>query len=62
MGKSVGGSYFHNPGTEPLRYVTVGDVILETAERWPDRPAVRSVHQDKTISYAELMRQVCNNI
>ncbi|XP_049868024.1 medium-chain acyl-CoA ligase ACSF2, mitochondrial [Pectinophora gossypiella] len=50
-------SYLHNPGTEPLNYSTLGDVILETAHKYPGRVAVKSVHEGVTLTYEELLTQ-----
>ncbi|CAH2229983.1 medium-chain acyl-CoA ligase ACSF2, mitochondrial isoform X1 [Pararge aegeria] len=55
--RTENGSYFHNPGTEPLTVATLGDVIAETAHKYPGRVAVRSVHEDLTITYEELLNQ-----
>ncbi|XP_045768061.1 medium-chain acyl-CoA ligase ACSF2, mitochondrial [Maniola jurtina] len=51
------GSYFHNPGCEPLTAATLGDVIAETAHKYPGRVAVRSVHEDLTVTYEELLNR-----
>ncbi|CAH0714219.1 unnamed protein product, partial [Brenthis ino] len=49
------GSYLHNPGSEPVSLATLGDVIAETAHKYPDRIAIRSIHEDVTITYEELI-------
>ncbi|PZC85083.1 hypothetical protein B5X24_HaOG202847 [Helicoverpa armigera] len=54
---AAGQSYLKNPGTEPLKQTTLGDVIAKSVNKYPDRVAIRSVHEDVTITYAELLRQ-----
>ncbi|XP_045447730.1 medium-chain acyl-CoA ligase ACSF2, mitochondrial [Melitaea cinxia] len=51
------GSYLRNPGSEPLTHATLGDVIAETAHKYPGRVAIRSVHEDLTITYEDLLNQ-----
>ncbi|CAK1601302.1 unnamed protein product [Parnassius mnemosyne] len=50
-------SYLRNPGSEPLTIATLGDVLAESAQKYPDRVAVRSVHEDITLTYEELLTQ-----
>lgn len=40
-----------------LRAVTIGDVLAETAQRFPGHPAL--IYQGRTINYGELIHQVC---
>ncbi|XP_046962672.1 medium-chain acyl-CoA ligase ACSF2, mitochondrial [Vanessa cardui] len=49
--------YLHNLGTEPLIHATLGDVIAESAHRYPGRIAIRSMHEDISITYDELMNR-----
>ncbi|CAH2108074.1 unnamed protein product [Euphydryas editha] len=51
------GSYLRNPGSEPLTHATLGDVIAETAHKYPGRVAIRSVHEDITLTYEDLLKQ-----
>lgn len=51
-------SYLKNPGTEPLCYDTLGDVIAQTVDKYPGRIAVKSVHEDVTVNYEQLLKQV----
>uniref|UniRef100_A0A2H1WA28 Medium-chain acyl-CoA ligase ACSF2, mitochondrial n=1 Tax=Spodoptera frugiperda TaxID=7108 RepID=A0A2H1WA28_SPOFR len=53
----AGQSYLHNPGSEPLSYDSLGEVIEQTVNKYPDRVAIRSLHEDITITYAELLKQ-----
>lgn len=48
----------HNLGSEPLTLDTLGDVIAQTVDKYPDRIAVRSAFENSTITYAELLKQV----
>uniref|UniRef100_A0A0A9WJH9 Medium-chain acyl-CoA ligase ACSF2, mitochondrial n=1 Tax=Lygus hesperus TaxID=30085 RepID=A0A0A9WJH9_LYGHE len=50
---SGGHSYFHNPGSEALRAVTVGQLLDAAAAEWPDRKAVVSIHENKTLTFSE---------
>ncbi|KOB71613.1 AMP dependent coa ligase [Operophtera brumata] len=50
-------SYLQNPGTEPLTSATLGDVIAETAHKYPGRVAVKSLHEGISITYEELLTQ-----
>ncbi|KOB75663.1 Uncharacterized protein OBRU01_07159, partial [Operophtera brumata] len=50
-------SYLQNPGSEPLASATLGDVIAETAHKYPGRVAVKSLHEGITITYEELLTQ-----
>ncbi|CAB3223913.1 unnamed protein product [Arctia plantaginis] len=49
--------YLKNPGSELLCYDTLGDVIAQTVDKYPDRVAVKSVHEDVTITYEQLLKQ-----
>ncbi len=46
-------SYARGPD-RPLLEVTIGDLLHRTAERFPDRPAVISRHQNRRLTWAEL--------
>ncbi|KAI5643379.1 AMP-binding enzyme domain-containing protein [Phthorimaea operculella] len=50
-------SYLHNPGSEPLMYRTLADAFQVTADKYPGRVAVRSVHEDVTLTYEDLLTQ-----
>ncbi|KAF2897794.1 hypothetical protein ILUMI_08381 [Ignelater luminosus] len=50
-------SYRHNPGKEPLRSLTVGNLIQLTAERYPERMALISKHQNDRLTYQELLEK-----
>ncbi|XP_013142902.1 PREDICTED: acyl-CoA synthetase family member 2, mitochondrial [Papilio polytes] len=50
-------SYLHNPGCEPLTIATLGDVLAESANKYPNRIAIRSIHEDLTLTYEELLTQ-----
>ncbi|XP_072938982.1 medium-chain acyl-CoA ligase ACSF2, mitochondrial [Epargyreus clarus] len=47
--------YLHNPGTEPLTHSTLGDVIKDTAHKYPGRVAVKSIYENSTLTYEELL-------
>ena len=48
---SLSESYGEN---RPLLELTIGDLLARTAERFPDRPAVVSRHQDARMTWTEL--------
>ncbi|XP_053612968.1 medium-chain acyl-CoA ligase ACSF2, mitochondrial [Plodia interpunctella] len=50
-------SYVKHPGAEPLNYDTYGQVLQKTVEKYPGRVAVRSLHEDVTFTYDELLTQ-----
>ena len=47
-------SYAHGASPVPLFGETIGDNLDRIAQRFPDRDAVVSVHQDRRLTYAEL--------
>jgi fatty-acyl-CoA synthase len=49
-------SYARGPA-RPLLELTVGDLLQRTADRFPDRLAVASRHQEKRLTWAELSAQ-----
>lgn len=48
----------HNPGKEPLRCLTVGNLIQLTTEKYPDRLALVSRSQNERFTYQELLEKV----
>ena len=51
-------SYLKNPGSEPLSFATLGNVLEATAHKYPNRVAIKSLHEDVTFSYEELLSKV----
>ncbi len=51
-------SYFHRGGTTALTGLTIPEHFAGIAQRFPDRPAVVSLHQRRCLSYAELAEEV----
>lgn len=51
-------SYWANNGTEPLKNLTIGNLIKESVIMYKDRIAVSSVHQGVKLTYTELHNQV----
>jgi fatty-acyl-CoA synthase len=47
-------SYFRGPDAALLERTT-GEQLAEAAERWPDRPAIISCHQNRRLSWADLL-------
>ncbi|XP_050673878.1 medium-chain acyl-CoA ligase ACSF2, mitochondrial isoform X2 [Leptidea sinapis] len=54
-------SYLHNPGCEPLTYSNMGKVLEDTVNKYPNRVAIKSIHEDLTITYEELLSKVLIN-
>lgn len=51
-------SYMHNIGTRPLRYANIGQVLNETANKFPDRFSLISCMEGKRITFAETLDKV----
>jgi len=51
-------SYYKGPKHEPLKYMTVGHLVDEAAEKYPNRDAVVSVHQNRKITFSDLKHEV----
>ena len=49
-------SYAHGPRRKLLE-LTIGDLLQRTAERFPDRLAVASCHQNERLTWAELSEE-----
>ncbi|KAL0880649.1 hypothetical protein ABMA27_001871 [Loxostege sticticalis] len=50
-------SYMRHTGSEPLVQATISQVFLETVNKYPNRVAIRSVHEDVTLTYEQLLNQ-----
>jgi len=50
-------SYFHRGGDTPLLWATISDHVRAVAQRFPDHEAIVSRHQNRRLSYAQLMEQ-----
>ncbi|KAK5649163.1 hypothetical protein RI129_004055 [Pyrocoelia pectoralis] len=48
-------SYFHNPGSKPLNYLTIGNVFETAAEKYGQTEAIVSVYDNRRITYEELL-------
>jgi fatty-acyl-CoA synthase len=49
-------SYARGPA-RPLLELTIGDLLQQTADRYPERPALVSRHQDRRLTWAELSNE-----
>lgn len=47
-------SYMHNPGTEPLCALTIGQVIAKAVKNWKDKDAVISIYQGHRFTFGEI--------
>lgn len=50
-------SYFHNPGEEPLRPLTIGKLLKQASEIYGKRDAIVSYHQNKRLTFEETLFQ-----
>lgn len=50
-------SYFHRGGDTPLEWATIPVHVRNVAERFPDNEAIVSIHQNRRLTYAQLMQQ-----
>ena len=50
-------SYIHKLGDQPLKYITIGQLLQETASKFGDRKAVISVHQNEFLTFSELLQK-----
>lgn len=48
-------SYFHNVGAEPLKYRTLGQQLALTADKYGDREAIVSCHENVRLTYSEVL-------
>jgi hypothetical protein len=55
-------SYLHNTGTEPLRHLTLGQLVDIAAERRPDGEAFVSVYQGLRLTFGEVREQVSSSL
>jgi len=51
-------SYAYGASTHPLLKETIGENLRKTVERYPDKDALISVHQNYKVSYADLWQQI----
>ncbi|KAL4113744.1 hypothetical protein QTP88_017321 [Uroleucon formosanum] len=51
-------SYYKGPKHESLKFMTVGNLIDEAAEKYPNREAIVSVHQNRKITFSDLKHEV----
>lgn len=51
-------SYVNGPSTEALKFLTIGDALVEAAQRWPDHEALVARHQDTRWTFAQLNQRV----
>lgn len=58
--ESTGLSYYHNPGTMPLIYRTIGQQLELSAKKYPNTGALISDHENKTITFPEILERVSN--
>lgn len=52
-------SYYKGPKNVSLKHMTVGNLIDQTAEMYPNREAIVAVQQNRKITFSELKYEVC---
>jgi hypothetical protein len=52
-------SYVHCPGVLPLSGATVGQLIQTAAEKWPQKEALFSAHQEIRLTFHDVHTKVC---
>ncbi|CAG9785433.1 unnamed protein product [Diatraea saccharalis] len=50
-------SYLHHPGSEPLANITLSEQLVQVVNRYPNRIALRSVYEDLSLTYDQLLTQ-----
>ncbi|XP_014603824.1 PREDICTED: acyl-CoA synthetase family member 2, mitochondrial [Polistes canadensis] len=48
-------SYISNPGNKPLRDQTIGKLLEEAVEKWPNNECIVSDHQNIRLTYSEVL-------
>lgn len=51
-------SYYRGARNEPLKEMTVGNLIDFAAENYPNREAIVSIHQNRRITFFDLKHEV----
>src|SRR5690348_12465927 len=51
-------SHFKGPTEPPKLQSTIGEALVSAADRWGDRDALVSVHQDLRFTYRQMLEQV----
>lgn len=51
-------SYFKGSKTDPLKFMTVGNLVDQAAENYPTREAIVSIHQNQRITFSKLKHKV----
>jgi hypothetical protein len=51
-------SYFHQLGPEPLKFSSIGQVLKQTAIKYPDREALVSCSENSRLTFAEALDKV----
>ena len=50
-------SYIHHIGEQPLKYITIGRLLAEAANKFGQRKAIISVHQNKFLTFSDLLQK-----
>lgn len=51
-------SYWKNSGTEPLKCFTIGELVRQSAEKFDNRIAINSLHQESKLTFRQVQTQV----
>ncbi|XP_063917984.1 medium-chain acyl-CoA ligase ACSF2, mitochondrial-like [Zophobas morio] len=50
-------SYIHHIGEQPLQYITIGRLLENAADKFGDRKAIISTHQNQSVTFSELLQK-----
>lgn len=58
LSSAANASYIHQRGSQPLKFLNVGQLLDQTAQKFPDREALISCSEDSRITFAETLEKV----
>lgn len=47
----------HHIGKDPLKAITIGQLLEQTAQKYPERPALISRYQNKVLTFRDILTQ-----
>ncbi|XP_035727589.1 medium-chain acyl-CoA ligase ACSF2, mitochondrial-like isoform X3 [Vespa mandarinia] len=51
-------AYYYHPGNKPLRNETIGQLLKEAAEKWPNHECIVSHHQKVRLTFSDVLLRV----
>lgn len=55
-------SYWKNSGSEPLKCLTIGQLVRQAGEKFENRIAISSVHQESRLTFKQAQTQVGDSL